>query len=437
MQSREEFAALMRADQQQQVEGWARQMQGSPAKSRPRQAPKYGEQAPLLPPMPQSALPPPLPSSQQFGSRSKPKRHGRSHSDFPFSVPLADPFSKHQGPSPPPPGVGVNRSNRPPRAGAPHSMIPPPPPSQSVVSPLSYGSPQGQGPAGGTTTRKALAHRRAKSDIPSALFGDRGGMSVGGGRLLTKSDLLKNLPSPRWGGPIKPLTHSRSNSRSDVPLSHSRSSSRGDVRSRTGSVESVSSGGYLGYGAISIDEGNPLLQSEGNPLLQSIGSVQMAPGSGARHKRLMSDASAMSVTIDMAKSALFKGVTETGRIRLQLPKDSFRILMDSQLEAGCVYKRKLVDNEDDYFLEFHTGGDGDSIDSTPKRLPPDLYVMAVDSTIYRRMLDEVIASKSMPCGTFFCGHHEDVRHPDITIAALIVGVVFLVLVAGVIWVPGT
>jgi len=40
-----------------------------------------------------------------------------------------------------------------------------------------------------------------------------------------------------------------------------------------------------------------------------------------------------------------------------------------------------------------------------------------------------LLSRDMPCGTFFCGHHEDVRHPDITIAALIVAFVFFLLCA--------
>jgi hypothetical protein len=53
--------------------------------------------------------------------------------------------------------------------------------------------------------------------------------------------------------------------------------------------------------------------------------------------------------------------------------------------------------------------------------------MAVDSTLYRRMMDEVIESKTMPCGLFFCGHHEDVRYPDIKIAVAIVAMAFVVL----------
>jgi hypothetical protein len=48
------------------------------------------------------------------------------------------------------------------------------------------------------------------------------------------------------------------------------------------------------------------------------------------------------------------------------------------------------------------------------------YCLAVEDTIYRRILDEVCASQSMPFGLFFCGHHEDVSRPSITIAISIV-----------------
>lgn len=374
------------------------------ARPRPPQAPKRtGEQAPLLPPVPQSA--PSRPPSIS--------RHGRSRSEFVIgaslhTAPQSDPNHPFNR-GPPPSPVGAGGGNRPPsgplRSGSSFSN-PPPPPQQPTFSPLVYDKPK--------TSRSSNAHRRAKSDIPLAIFqgGDTG--SLGGGRLLTKSDLLKNFPDPRWGGAKRPLNHARNRSfaGSDGPLLDS------------GSVHS----GFSGYGAT----GSSAIGSN-HPPLGSIGSVELRPDarrSTGRHVRAMSDASIKSVTTDMAKSALFKGVTATGRIQLQLPKDSFRILMDSQLEAGHVYKRKLVDCEDEFFVEFHTEEDGPPDGEGQKQLPPDLYVMAVDSTIYRRMLDEVIASRTMPCGTYYCGHHEDVRHPDITIAALLVGLIFFLMLAG-------
>lgn len=306
--------------------------------------------------------------------------------------------------------------NRPPRkaSGSGGAMLLSPPPPQLTVSPLTMGSPKVPG-------MSRNAHRRAKSDIPLNLFG--GDRSVGANRQITKADLLKSMPNPRWGGvaPSKSTMHTRQRSRTGS-----------DHMMDDGSVKS----GFSGYGATGSmrrekSSGSLRLKTE---MLQSIGSVELgadAKKSNGRHVRAMSDASAVSVTTDMMKSALFKGVTDTGRIQLQLPKDSFRVLMDSALETGQVYKRNLVDDEDQFFVEFHTVDDHPHLDRENQRmLPPDLYVMAVDSCLYRRMLDEVIASKSMPCGLFFCGHHEDVRHPDITIAALLVGVVFILLLWG-------
>ena len=52
------------------------------------------------------------------------------------------------------------------------------------------------------------------------------------------------------------------------------------------------------------------------------------------------------------------------------------------------------------------------------------YCLAVEDTIYRRVLDEVCASQNMPFGLFFCGHHEDVSRPSITIAIAIVFALF-------------
>lgn len=428
MTSREEFAAFARSDHPQQpsnnggnngtpsdwIDAWARRGQGV---SRPPQAPKYGEQAPLLMPpishMPQSA--PPL------SHKPRGRRHARSSSDYVPKPPATDPshpFSNSKGISSAP----MNRSSKPPRASH-HPLLPSQP--HQVVSGLAPGR-------GATGNRRVNSHRRVKSDIPLALFG---GGSVGGGhRDITKADLLKNFPNPRWGGAapsIKPLSHSRQ---------RSRTGSDGPSFDGNGSVAS----GPSGYGTIASDiagganfnPGHRLLHSDGGAKfgpghhgLQSIGSVEIAPNAKRHgHVRQMSDASARSVTTDLAKSALFKTVTETGRIQMQLPKDAFRILMDSTLEAGQVYKRKLVDSEDEFFLEFYTEPDEfDSLgNEEQKRLPPDLYVMAVDSTLYRRMMDEVIQSRSMPFGLFFCGHHEDVRHPDITVASLIVGALIIV-----------
>lgn len=340
----------------------------------------------------------PMKEQPQAPQSSRSSRRPRSPKpDWQMSVPQSDPTH---------PLNGLPRSNRPPR-GAP---IPPPspPPQSSNGYTFALGS---RSPHRG--------HRRAKSDMPPPpMSGKNGGggdhgASVSGGSvrsLITKAELVQNLPDPRWGGALPTHTRNRSRTGSDSLLIPSH-------------VYFADAGGY---GATDPST------------LQSIGSVKL---SGRHHRRTTSDASAsvasvdgsvVGVTTELAKSSLFRGVTNTGRIRLQLPKDSFRILMDGQLEAGQVYKRKLVDSEDELFVEFHTIDEDYNLIpyENQKRLPPDLYVMAVDNTIYRRILDEVIASRSMPCGIYYCGHHADVRHPDITIAVLIVSAVVILLLVG-------
>mmetsp|Transcript_24210 Transcript_24210/g.50741 ORF Transcript_24210/g.50741 Transcript_24210/m.50741 type:complete len:421 (+) Transcript_24210:220-1482(+) len=412
MSSREEFTVVISSGQQssrRQAKGGA-----SPSRSRLPHAPKPMEQTPLLaapmvPPMPQSTLPP--------SSKSKNRGHGRSRSDYVMAPPIHSPDPR--GPHPLNKGILSapinNRPNRPPRGTSGGMMVPPHP--TNAVSPMSYGSAIKMDGGKASSSRRGNAHRRAKSDIPLALYGGGSGGSVTG-RSITKTDLLKSLPAPRWGG-ATPKNNA---------ISHQRS------RSRTGSdglfddARSVASGGALsvsGYGSFKSDTD----LSRDHPLKQSIGNVDVGPRSGANHYRRGSDHSVVSVTTNLDKSSLLKGVTDTGRVQLQLPKDSFRLLMDSQLETGSVYKRKLVEDESEFFVDFHTVDDNPDpeLGGEKKTLPPDMYVMAVDSSIYRRMMDEVIRSRSMPCGTFFCGHHEDVSHPDITIAALIVGAVVLLL----------
>ena len=376
--------------------------------SKPRQLSPRNENSPLLPPLPQSMpMPPAAPSSQA---------HTRSRSDFAFPTQSdpAHPFNRAAA------GGGGQRlppaGNRPrPRPPSRNAAVPPPP------IPGTAAAPGGAGPM----PRKPLTiHRRAHSDVPL--------LATGGGS-VTKTDLLKNFPNPRWGGSsLNASQHSH----------RKRTSSDGGVLLLAGAADgaSISSG----YGSTAGGQTHPLLGSH------QVGSVALNDGAKGprRHMRTMSDASIHSVTTNMAKSALFKGVTEKGTLQLQLPKDGFRVLMDSQLEAGCVYKRNLVDNEDELFVDFHTMEEGNHLHSDcgctcahcqrchekAKRLPPDLYVMAVDSTLYRRILDEIIDSKTMPCGTYFCGHHDDVKHPSVMIAVAIVSFVFLVLLAGAVFV---
>eukprot|EP00980_Cylindrotheca_fusiformis_P031689 scaffold26791_cov93-Cylindrotheca_fusiformis.AAC.1 len=44
-------------------------------------------------------------------------------------------------------------------------------------------------------------------------------------------------------------------------------------------------------------------------------------------------------------------------------------------------------------------------------LPHAKYLLPVDSNVYKQIVAEISDAHSMPCGLFFCGHHEDVAHP--------------------------
>jgi hypothetical protein len=66
-------------------------------------------------------------------------------------------------------------------------------------------------------------------------------------------------------------------------------------------------------------------------------------------------------------------------------------------------------------------------------LPPRTYALGVQDDIYRRVLSEISESRSMPCGLFFCGHHEDVSHPSICIAVVLVAALFFTMAVISVW----
>lgn len=57
-------------------------------------------------------------------------------------------------------------------------------------------------------------------------------------------------------------------------------------------------------------------------------------------------------------------------------------------------------------------------------LKPPSYLLPVSTKVYKRMMGEIADAQNMPCGLFFCGHHEDVAHPSIAIAVVIVMLLF-------------
>jgi hypothetical protein len=146
---------------------------------------------------------------------------------------------------------------------------------------------------------------------------------------------------------------------------------------------------------------------------------------------------------DMSKTSLFGGMTESGKIQSRFPFENVQLRVDNTLPPGYFYKQYLGEEE---FEDYHLNNDdwngpweidqdlacnciclkcsGCTERQRQRPLAPPSYVLNVEEDLYRRVLDEISASKRLPCGLFFCGHYADVRHPNVLIA---LGIVVLVL----------
>jgi hypothetical protein len=155
---------------------------------------------------------------------------------------------------------------------------------------------------------------------------------------------------------------------------------------------------------------------------------------------MRSNASMGSVVSNISKSEFFGGIDDKGIVQLHYPFESTRLVMidpeQPSLRCGHLYLDRGVDDYDQ-FEEYHRlteGNDGifaplwESLDRPGTSLPAPRYMLAVDDSIYKRILGEISEAHSMPCGIFFCGHHEDVAQPSIAIAAVLVTIVFASLV---------
>ncbi|KAL3796497.1 hypothetical protein ACHAWO_011369 [Cyclotella atomus] len=270
-------------------------------------------------------------------------------------------------------------------------------------------------------------------------------------RSITES--LKLLPDPRWGGGSGGRTN---RARTMSGGSDERGHRKVDSFSSQDGLLLINNGSYGGYyGSVPYTSKDVIMNGLNHSFEQTGGNHRRNPSelSAASFMTAASiDTSVEPARVDPAKSSMFKEIA-SGIVRLQLPKDNFRLLTDRELEFGHVYKRQLVDNESEYFQDFHTVEEGDMPLQTPsgchclcnncnhchsrrKTLPPTYYVMSVKSDIYRRMFDEVSESKSMPCGLFFCGHHEDVRYPSIMIAVALVSGLLVAMLVATIYVKG-
>jgi hypothetical protein len=119
------------------------------------------------------------------------------------------------------------------------------------------------------------------------------------------TEAIKLLPDPRWGGGSGA---NRVRSFSSSSLRHNSFSSFPEE------------GGCFDYGS-----------------LQGLSFANLAPHAGGKKKHRRSDSvcsidhSVDPVTTNMSKSSMFKEVTTKGVVRMQLPKDQFRLLSDRDL----------------------------------------------------------------------------------------------------------
>lgn len=228
--------------------------------------------------------------------------------------------------------------------------------------------------------------------------------------------------------------------------------------------------------ARTLSGGNPLTNRSRHRRGDSSSSYH-SMGGGSYNALSVADSSQVSMRSNIAKSSLFAGVNEEGRPLLYYPYEAIRLVMiPDKKSRGCrrgdieysdedtaeeedhlpltighLYADEPV-NIEDYFEDYHRVSDEleqgitpqwESLDAHPLRknkksgdegvftqgdkqelLPPTNYIVAVSDDIYRRMFSEVADAQSMPCGLFFCGHHEDVDYPSVWIPGTLVIILF-------------
>jgi len=203
--------------------------------------------------------------------------------------------------------------------------------------------------------------------------------------------------------------------------------------------------------------------------LLSGSGVGLTGGNGPRgHRRswsrasstdlsVVSQASMVSVVSDISKSAFFGGVTDSGQVQMHYPTERVRFIMQPNLPRGHVFMHQIdpaayeayhvAAEESQHLLQWEHIEDGDDDFAHPHKslachcrcgncagctgktqlLPVQHFVINVPDDIYRRLLDEICASADMPCGLYFCGHHEDVSTPSVGIALMTVVTLLLLM----------
>lgn len=301
------------------------------------------------------------------------------------------------------------------------------------------------------------AHRRASSDDAR--------------RMLQQQSRQQTKPTGH-------RTHSRHGSaggRLLLPADPLRARKKVEGTNTTNTNSIIPNRQRAGSGSL-LPMGSPNLVS-GRPPASASSTGSCAGGGGGRptHRRgsslastsgmsFMSEASMISIVSDIRKSVFFGGIHEkSGKVQLNYPFGNVHLLpiereMDDlvnkgskSLQLGRLYKVTIDDEE---FEEYHRAAEdsswlGDYEDDMSHGfcggerrcrcdcpncatcshkagglLPPNFFCLTVEDDIYQRVLDEICASQQMPCGLFFCGHHEDVSRPSIVIALCFVLALF-------------
>ena len=275
------------------------------------------------------------------------------------------------------------------------------------------------------------------------------------------------------GGSSKTKEHRRVHS--DSPLRLNRLH-RGRANTDESPLSRGAGGGH--NRARTLSGGNPLVQRPRHRRGDSSSSYH-SMGGGSYNAGSIADSSQVSMRSNIAKSSLFAGVDQDGRPLLYYPYEAIRLVMIPDyknrdksgrsrrrgdyeysdedtaeeeehlpLTIGHLYSDEPV-NMDDYYEDYHRVSDDleqgitpqwESLDTHPLRknkesenfteedkeglLPPTNYIVAVSDDIYRRMFSEVADAQTMPCGLFFCGHHDDVDYPSVWIPATLVIILF-------------
>lgn len=194
-------------------------------------------------------------------------------------------------------------------------------------------------------------HRRTYShDVPRRSGGhSRGGRGADSSYFsehTLNSESFKHMPDPRWGGFTSsppPSARSRTfswssqQSMSSNIVSYSTSTDSGCDPLGAG-IPGFEWGGSGYYGSTSnapsdygpSEEHSPLPKRHRHHTYSEVSNASSANASFVSYDR-----SVEPVMTDMTKSAMFKGITNMGVVKFQLPKDNFRLLIDQDLGESC------------------------------------------------------------------------------------------------------